>query len=39
MSSVAAEGVERRSFQLSFYFWIAVVMAAYVFGGHFPVTR
>ena len=33
MSSVPAEYVERRSFHLSFYFWIASVMAIYVFGG------
>jgi hypothetical protein len=33
MSSVPAERVDRRSFRLSFYFWIAFVMAAYVFGG------
>ncbi len=33
MSSVPAELVNRRSFRPSFYFWIALVMAAYVFGG------
>ena len=33
MSSVSAEIVDRRSFHPSFYFWIALVMAAYVFGG------
>ena len=33
MSSVPAEYVVRRSFRPSFYFWIALVMAAYVFGG------
>jgi hypothetical protein len=33
MSSVPAEIVERRSFHPSFYFWMALVMAAYVFGG------
>ena len=33
MSSVPAQGVERKSLQLSFYFWIAFVMAAYVFAG------
>ena len=33
MSSVPAEYVVRRSFRPSFYFWIALVMAVYVFGG------
>ncbi len=33
MSSVSAEIVSRRSFRPSFYFWIAFVMAVYVFGG------
>lgn len=33
MSSVPAEYVVRRAFRPSFYFWIALVMAAYVFGG------
>ena len=33
MSSVPAELVNKRSFHPSFYFWIAFVMAAYVFGG------
>jgi len=33
MSSVTAEYVVRRSLRPSFYFWIAVVMALYVFGG------
>lgn len=33
MSSVPAELVGRRSFRPSFYFWIAFVMAAYVFAG------
>jgi uncharacterized membrane protein len=33
MSSVPAEIVSRRSFRPSFYFWIAFVMAVYVFGG------
>jgi hypothetical protein len=33
MSSVPAEYAVRRTFRLSFYFWIAFVMAAYVFGG------
>lgn len=33
MSSVPAEGVDRSSSRLSFYFWIAFVMAVYVFGG------
>ncbi len=33
MSSIPAEYAARRSVRLSFYFWIAFVMAAYVFGG------
>ena len=33
MSSVPAEYVARKAFRLSFYFWIAFAMAAYVFGG------
>jgi len=33
MSSVPAELVSRGSFRPSFYFWIACLMAAYVFGG------
>ncbi len=33
MSSVPAEYVVRRASRPSFYFWIAFVMAAYVFGG------
>jgi hypothetical protein len=33
MSSVPSEYVVRRAFRPSFYFWIAFVMAAYVFGG------
>ena len=33
MSSVPAEYVVRRSCRPSFYFWIALVMAFYVFGG------
>jgi len=33
MSSVPAEYVARRGFHPSFYFWIAFVMALYVFGG------
>jgi uncharacterized membrane protein len=33
MSSVPVDLVSRRSFYPSFYFWIAFVMAAYVFGG------
>jgi hypothetical protein len=33
MSSVPAELVNRTSFRPSFYFWIAFVMAVYVFGG------
>jgi predicted transporter len=33
MSSMSVELVSRRSFRPSFYFWIAFVMAAYVFGG------
>ena len=33
MSSVPAGYVVRREARLSFYFWIALVMAAYVFGG------
>ena len=33
MSSVPAEYVVRRSLRPSFYFWIAFVMALYVFGG------
>ena len=33
MSSVPADLVTRRGFRPSFYFWIAFVMAAYVFGG------
>ena len=33
MSSVPAQYVASRAFRPSFYFWIALVMAAYVFGG------
>lgn len=33
MSSVPADLINRRSFRPSFYFWMALVMAAYVFGG------
>jgi hypothetical protein len=33
MSSVPAELVDKTRFRPSFYFWIAFVMAAYVFGG------
>jgi hypothetical protein len=33
VSSVPAELVNKTSFRPSFYFWIAFVMAAYVFGG------
>ena len=33
MSSVPAEYATQKAFRLSFYFWIAFVMAAYVFGG------
>jgi len=33
MSSVPADYVIRRGFRPSFYFWIAFVMALYVFGG------
>ncbi|MEO8467154.1 MAG: hypothetical protein ABI640_17615 [Gammaproteobacteria bacterium] len=33
MSTVPAEYAVRRSLRLSFYFWIAFVMALYVFGG------
>ena len=33
MSSVPADYAARRALHLSFYFWVAFVMAAYVFGG------
>lgn len=33
MSTLPTDLVRRKTFQLSFHFWIAFVMAAYVFGG------